>query len=248
VTGDGDSTPMKSYLRRLSVRSNLTAEEQEAILALPGETLSTAAHRDIVRPGQLTTFSCLVVDGLAARFDQLSNGHRQISALHIVGDFCDLHSLAVPEAGWGIQSLTPTVVRLVPHDALRKIISAYPNVAMAFWRDTVVDNSVLAKWLSALGRRDATARFAHLICEMGLRYEHVQLGTRERFAFPITQMQLADVLGMSSVHINRVLQALRGQGVLETRGQVFHILDRRRLEKLADFDDAYLLERKNRAS
>ena len=200
---------MEIFLRRLLLRSCLTKAEQEAILALPGEEVCTGAHRDIVRPGQVTDFSCLVVNGLVGRFDQLANGHRQITALHIIGDFCDLHSLAVPESGWGLESLTDTTIRMVPHEALGELVESSPAFAMAFWRDTVVDSSILAKWNSALGRRSAKARLAHLLCEMGMRFEQAGLGEHHDFDFPITQAQLADVLGVTAVHLNRTMQALR---------------------------------------
>lgn len=235
------NSALEKFLRRLLLRSPLTTAEQEAILALPGEEVRTAAHRDIVRPGHRSVHSCLVVDGLVGRFDQLANGHRQITALHIIGDFCDLHSLAVPQTGWGIESLTDSVVRMVPHEALRALVDQSPAFTMAFWRDTVVDSSVLAKWNSALGRRSAKARLAHLLCEMGLRFETVGLGERAEFDFTITQAQLADVLGVTAVHLNRTMQALRQDGLLVTEGSRFRLPDRKRLCHIAQFDPSYLL-------
>lgn len=232
---------LETFLRRLLLRTRLSKAEQEAILALPGEEVRTDAHRDIIRPGQRTTFSCLVVSGMVGRFDQLADGHRQITALHIVGDFCDLHSLAVPEAGWGLESLTDTVIRKVPHDALAALVEASPDFAMAFWRDTVVDSSVLAKWASALGRRSAKARLGHLLCEMGIRFEQAELGAHDDFEFPITQAQLADVLGVTAVHLNRTMQALRQDGLLVTSGSRFRLPDRKRLCQIAQFDPSYLL-------
>jgi len=232
---------LEKFLRRLLLRSALSDADQKAILSLPGEEVQTDAHRDIVRPGSVSTYSCLVVDGLVGRFDQLANGHRQTTALHIVGDFCDLHSLAVPETGWGIVSLTNTVVRLVPHDALRKLTDSSHDIAMAFWRDTVVDASILAKWNSALGRRDAKARLAHLLCEMGLRFEQAGIGKRCDFELAITQAQLSDVLGVTPVHLNRTMQALRQEGLLETSGSRFRLPNRMRLSQVAQFDDSYLL-------
>ncbi|HET9354563.1 MAG TPA: helix-turn-helix domain-containing protein, partial [Sphingomicrobium sp.] len=112
---------------------------------------------------------------------------------------------------------------------------------MAFWRDTVVDGSVLAKWNSALGRRSAKARLAHLLCEMGIRFETVGLGKGDEFDFPITQSQLADVLGVTAVHLNRTIQALRMDGLLVTRGSLYHLPDPGRLRRLAQFDPSYLL-------
>ena len=234
---------LERFLRRLLLRSRLTGADQAGILALPGEEVRTAAHRDIVRLGTRMTHSCLVVDGLVGRFDQLANGHRQITALHIVGDFCDLHSLVVPEAGWGLQSLTDSVVRMVPHEALAELIESSPAIAMAFWRDTVVDGLVLAKWNSALGRRSAKARLAHLLCEMGLRFEQAGIGEHCDFDFPITQAQLADVLGITAVHLNRTMQALRQDGLLTTSGSRFRLPDRNRLCQVAQFDPAYLVLR-----
>lgn len=236
-----DPGPLEKFLRRLLLRSPLTEAEQAAILALPGEEVHTAAHRDIVRPSHRMTCSCLVVEGLVGRFDQLADGHRQITALHIVGDFCDLHSLAVPQTGWGIESLTDSVVKMVPHSALRTLVDRSPTFTMAFWRDTVVDGSVLAKWNSALGRRGAKARLAHLLCEMGIRFEQAELGKSDDFDFPITQSQLADVLGVTAVHLNRTMQALRMDGLLVTRGSHYHLPDPKRLRQLAQFDPSYLL-------
>ncbi len=237
------TSALEKFLRRLLLRSPLTEAEQEAILALPGEDVHTHAHRDIVRPGHRITSSCLVLEGLVGRFDQLANGHRQITALHIVGDFCDLHSLAVPETGWGIESLTVSVVRMVPHEALHTLVSTSTALTMAFWRDTVVDGSILAKWNSALGRRSAKARLAHLLCEMGIRFETVGLGHGEDFDFPITQSQLADVLGLTAVHLNRTMQALRQDGLLVTNGTRYRLPDARRLRQVAQFDPSYLLLR-----
>lgn len=232
---------LEKFLHRLLLRSRLTEAEQESILALPGEEVRTAAHRDIIRPGQRTNYSSLVVEGLVGRFDQLANGHRQITALHIVGDFCDLHSLAVPETGWGLESLTDSVIRMVPHKALAALVETSPAFAMAFWRDTVVDSSVLAKWNSALGRRSAKARLAHLLCEMGMRFEQAGLGEQDDFDFTITQSQLADVLGVTAVHLNRTMQSLRQDGLLVTNGSRFRLPDRKRLCQVAQFDPSYLL-------
>lgn len=232
---------LEKFLHRLLLRSPLSMAEQEAILALPGEEVRTSAHRDIVRPGNRMAYSCLMIEGLVGRFDQLANGHRQITALHIAGDFCDLHSLAVPETGWGLESLTDTVVRMVPHEALRALVDSSPSFTMAFWRDTVVDSSVLAKWNSALGRRSAKARLAHLLCEMGLRFEQAGLGDQTDFDFPITQAQLADVLGVTAVHLNRTMQSLRQDGLLSTNGSRYQLADRKRLCQVAQFDPSYLL-------
>ena len=232
---------LEKFLARLRIRSPLSTQEDEAILALYGREVRTDAHRDIVRPGQTIDFACLVVDGLAGRFDQLANGHRQITALHIVGDMCDLHSVAVPHAGWGIEALSTTTTLRIQHAPLRELSIQYPAIAFAFWRDTVADASILSKWISALGRRSAKARLAHLFCELGIRLEQAGLGTRTHFRLPATQAQLADVLGLTAVHLNRTLQALRGDDVLFTDGFEVKVTNLNRLRAIADFDPQYLL-------
>ena len=232
---------LKKFLTRLLLRSPLSGPEREAILALHGHDAVTDAHRDIVRPGQTVDFACLVVEGLAGRFDQLANGQRQITALHIPGDMCDLHSVPVPHAGWGIEALTTTRTLRIRHSLLRELTIQFPEIAFALWRDTIADASILAKWISALGRRSATSRLAHLICEMGMRTEQAGLGTRKEFRLPATQTQLADVLGLTPVHLNRTLQALRRDGVLFKEGPEIRVPDLARIWGIAEFDPQYLL-------
>lgn len=232
---------LQRYLNRLRLRSPLSDEEERAILGLAGRETKTDAHRDIVRPGQTIDFACLVVDGLAGRFDQLASGHRQITALHIPGDMCDLHSVPVPHAGWGIGALTTTTILRVAHGPLRELTVRYPAIGFAFWRDTIADASILSKWISALGRRDAKSRLAHLICEMGMRMELAGLGTRTQFRLPATQTQLSDVLGLTPVHLNRTLQELRRAGLLLTNGYDIQVLDLPQIRGIAEFDQQYLL-------
>lgn len=236
-----ENLALERFLARLLLRSSLDEDERRAILSLPFEVARHRAHRDFVQPGQNTDFACLVAEGLAGRFDQFADGHRQIVALHLPGDMCDLHSVPMPHTGWGIESLSDTRVLLIPHRALIDLSVRYPAIAFAFWRDTVADGSVLAKWLAAQGRRSARERLAHLLCEIGIRMEQAGLGSREHFTLRTTQAQLADVLGLTAVHLNRSLQALRAEGLIETNGREFRILDTHALCGLAEFDPEYLL-------
>lgn len=152
---------------------------------------------------------------------------------------CDLHSVAVPHTGWGIEAGT-NILR-VPHDPIRDFTIKYPAIAHAFWRDTIADASILSKWISALGRRSAKLRMAHLICEMGIRMEQAKLGTRNRYRLPKTQAQLADVVGVTTVHLNRTFQTLRRDRLFLTEGMNIRVLDFERLCSMAEFDGRYLL-------
>ncbi len=232
---------LSRFLERLLSRSVLSAEEQQAILGLTSHTHQIRPNSDIVSPGDTVDHACLVAHGLAGRFDQMADGRRQITCLYIRGDMCDLHSVVSPTAAWGIAALTTSTVLHVPHRELRQLAATYPAVAMAFWRDVTADASVLAKWVGNVGRRDARSRIAHLLCEMGLRMEEARLGTRTCFAFEVTQQQLSDATGMTAVHVNRTIQALRADGVIQTPGRMVHVEDWDRLAGIADFDPAYLM-------
>jgi len=239
VIGVTPADALGLFIDRLLLRSSLSAAQQAAIAALPGRLSKVPACHDIILPGQHTDHSCLVASGLVGRFDMMADGRRQIVAFYLPGEMCDLHSVPVPTSGWGLEALAGSTLVFVPHAALREAASD-PAIAMAFWRDTVTDGSLLAKWAANLGRKQALPRLAHLFCEMGVRMECRGLGTRTDYDLPITQAQLADAAGLTSVHLNRTLKALRYEGVTFSGGKV-RIADWAGLTELAEFDPAYLL-------
>jgi CRP-like cAMP-binding protein len=161
-----------AFLDRLLLRSALSEEERQAVLNLPSKEQQVRARRDVVLPGEAVNAICLVASGIMGRFDQMRDGRRQTTAFYISGDACDLPSVVAPVTGWGITALSDCVVLRIAHDELRAVALRYPNLAMAFWRDTTFDASVLAKWVANVGRKNAQARLAHLLCEMGMRVEH----------------------------------------------------------------------------
>ncbi len=229
------------FLRKLLQRSILNEEERRAVLGLNGREIVIEPHRDIVSPGELTDSSCLIVTGMAARFGQLRDGHRQITAIHIAGDMCDLYSLMLPKVEWAVQALSaPTTIVRVSHSELRNLARSFPAIAEAFWRDCVADGAVLSQWLVNVGRRDARVRAAHLFCELGIRIEKAGLGSRVSFDLPVVQSQLADALGMTPVHMNRVMRALRAEGLIVVRGRRIEIPDWKAIIEAAGFDDGYL--------
>lgn len=239
-----DIQTFRPFLRRLLDRSQLNAEEQEAILSLGGTAAQARANVDIVSPGDIAEHACLVVDGMIGRFGQLVDGRRQITAFHVAGDMCDLHSVVFPKVGWSLQALGTTTILKVPHGELRRVAKRYPAVAEAFWRDCVVDASILSQWVVNVGRRDARMRLAHVLCEMGVRMEQARLGRRDHYEFQITQSQLADALGLTPVHVNRVLQSLRSDGLVATQRHDIRILDWDQLAQIGEFDDGYLETRR----
>lgn len=235
-----DPTPFQRFLTRLVSRSSLSRAEQGEILGLPGFPAQYETSRDFVRLGERVDHCCLVVEGLVGRFGQNQEGGRQITAVHVPGDMVDLHSVVMPEAASALQALSVTTVLRVPHGALRRAARASPAIAEAFWRECVVDAAVLSEWVVNVGRRDAQARIAHLLCELACRYDAV--GTSDRFDFPFlaTQTHLADMVGLTPVHVNRTLKDLREKGAVDLSRRVAQVLSWSRLVEIGDFDPTYL--------
>ena len=232
---------LSAFLKRLQLRSVLTDEEKNAVLHLKGHVELIADRQDLVVPGETVTCAILVISGMLARFDLMKEGSRQITAFYIPGDMCDLHSVVAPTTGWGITALGAATVFRIPHPELKKLVSGFPNLALAFWRDTTLDASVLAKWVANIGRKDARARVAHLLCEMGVRMEAAGLGTKRNYRLDITQEQIGDAMGLSPVHVNRTLQGLRALGVVSVKNNQVQIADWDRLASIAEFTSTFLL-------
>jgi CRP-like cAMP-binding protein len=234
-------SPISRFLDRLLLRSALTPDEQRAILSLVGETQRVAARRDIVSPDEVVTSACLVARGLVARYDQMLDGRRQITSFYIPGDMCDLHSVVAPKASWSITAVSPATIIRISHNELRELCIRSPAIGLAFWRDGTADASVFAKWVGNLGRKNAKARIAHVMCEMGMRTEAAGLGTRTSFELRATQEQLGEATGLTPVHVNRTLQEIRGQGLLTFRNGQVEISDWDALTSLAEFCPDYLM-------
>jgi CRP-like cAMP-binding protein len=235
-----DRSALQTFVDRLNRRSSLAGEEAAAILSLPATPAQVRANRDFVSMGEETDHACLIVEGLVGRFGQTKGGARQITAMHIPGDMADLHSVVVPKAGSALQALSTTTILRIPHRSIRAIAHEYPSVAEAFWRECVVDAAILSQWVVNVGRRDALARTAHLLCEMALRYQEIGRAAGLSFDFPATQMQLADCLGLTAVHVNRTLKAMKETGVVRVVRHTVQIVDWPRLTEIGDFDPVYL--------
>ncbi|WP_429589655.1 Crp/Fnr family transcriptional regulator [Sphingomonas zeicaulis] len=222
------------------MRSNLDGRERDAVLALPCDLVEVSANRDFVRLGDRTTHACLVADGLVGRFAQTADGARQITALHIPGDMVDLHSVVAPAATSALQAIGRATVIRVPHAALTRAATEFPSLHRAFWRDCIVDAAIVATWVINVGHRPASARVAHLICEMAVRYAAIGLAEGRRIPFLMTQSQLGETTGMTSVHVNRMIAQLREQRMLTWTSRTIEVGDWHALRTLAGFDPLYL--------
>ncbi|MBM1171963.1 Crp/Fnr family transcriptional regulator [Microvirga arabica] len=195
---------------------------------------------DIIREGERPTESTVLLEGFAARYSLLRNGKRQITGLHVPGDFVDLHSFLVKKMDHAVLAITPCSVGFVPHETLREISENHPHLTRLLGVNIAVDAAIHRQWIVAMGRRSALEHTAHLLCEMFLRLRAVGLTEDDSFKLPLTQAELGDTLGLSTVHVNRVVQDLRKEGLITWRGETLVIDDWERLQELAEFDPTFL--------
>lgn len=234
-------------IRRLERRDVLSDEEKEVLRAAVASTRDAGPGEDLVREDSRPRESTLILEGFTGRYTILKDGKRHISALHVAGDFVDLHGFLLKTMDHGIVTLSPCRIACVPHDALGDITERYPHLTRLLWLSTLLDAAIYRTWLVCLGQKDALARMAHLICELALRLEVVGLAKRRRFRLPITQAEFGDALGMSTVHANRTVQELRARSLITWQDQQLTILDWDGLNRVAEFNATYLnLEREPR--
>lgn len=225
---------------KLEHRDGLSPHEHQILEDATSSVETFAANTDIVREGDVADHSCLILEGWTVRAKTLADGRRQITAFHIPGDFVDLHSFLLKPMDHTITALTPCKMALTPHSALKKITEEHPHLTRMLWLSTLIDTAIHREWLVALGRLSAAGHLAHLLCELYLRLEVVGLAKDYKFDFPVTQTVLADALGLSTVHVNRVVQELRREGFVAWRGTHVTIKDWDALARLAEFDPTYL--------
>lgn len=229
-----------AHLKRLRARHTISEAEEAAIRASLGEPRDYPARKTFVHEGQEIPFSTLQLSGLICRYKELSDGQRQISALHVAGDFVDLHSFTLKRLDHSIMTLTPCRVVLVPHTSLTRITEQFPHLTRVYWFSTNLDAALHREWVLSLGRRTALARCAHLFCELRFRLNVVGLTDERGYDLPINQIDLSECLGLTSVHVNRSLRRLREMGLVTFRSGRVDIHNLPGLEEVAEFDPAYL--------
>lgn len=231
---------LDGVVRKLSSLNNLSAEDIDGIQTLPRRFQQVRAGSQIVSEGQLVSECCLLVTGYACRHKIADNGGRQIVSFHMAGDILDIQHLLFCRADHNVQAITAAKLLFFPMDALRALVSERPEIGKALWRDCLIDASVFREWVLNVGRRDAKKRIAHMLCEFAARAEAAGLGSPAQFTLPMTQEDIADATGLTSVHVNRMLRALTEEGSLTRNGREIRIIDWPRMRRTADFSPEYL--------
>jgi CRP-like cAMP-binding protein len=237
--------PIEKLLMKLRVRDEVSPVEEEALRSAVGELRDYPADRTFIREGQELSVSTLLLDGLVCRYKDLRNAERQITALHIPGDFVDLHSFSLKRLDHNLMTLTPCRVALVPHERLLEITETLPHLTRLLWFSTNLDASIQREWELSLGRRTAVAKAAHLFCELRARLSLIGMADEQGYQLKLTQTELAECIGLTAVHVNRTLRELRERELMEFRRGEVTMLDLPGLERLAEFRPDYLyLERR----
>lgn len=229
-----------AFFAMVSVRDDLSPEEEEAIRSAGSEARSFAAGEDIVREGEYPTVSTLVASGVTARYSTVEDGGRQITGLHIAGDFVDLHSFPLQLMDHSVTAITDCRVVSFAHKDLLSITESAPHLTRVLWLLTLLDGAVHRQWMVSKGRLTADEHMAHFFCEQFVRAQMAGLAQSQRYPLPLTQAQFGDALGLSIVHTNRTLQRLRRTGALDWQAGTVGVLDWPLLRELAQFDPTYL--------
>ncbi|XYD09058.1 Crp/Fnr family transcriptional regulator [Methylobacterium sp. NMS12] len=233
-------------IRKLSAAETLNDRDHAVLTEMCGRPRYIEAGQDIIRAGDPPSDVHLVLDGFAYRYKILSEGNRQIVAVLLPGDFCDLHVAILGEMDHAIATLSPCTIVDIPAATIRYLTENHPRITRALWWATLVDEGILREWLSSMGQREAPERLAHLICELLLRLRLVGIADEGGYDLPLSQIDLADILGMTSVHVNRTLRHLRQLDLVDLKRRRLTISDVARLKTYCSFDPAYLHLRPSR--
>jgi CRP-like cAMP-binding protein len=228
------------HLKKLRRRIEISSDEERAIRDAVAETRTFAPDQLIIRAGQELTTCLMLLEGWLARSKDLPSGERQVTQLHVAGDFADFHGFTLKHLDHDVLSLSKCLVAVVPHERLRVITERHPRLARIYWMFTNVDAAITRELALSLGQRSAISRMAHLFCELYARLDAVGRARPDGYELPLTQRELAECLGLTVVHANRTIQELRRRNLVEFENRQLTILDRRGLEGLAEFDPSYL--------
>ena len=227
-------------IRKLEHFAKLSAADKQALRALAERPRQVGPRQDIIREGDDPRHVNLILEGWACRYKQLEDGRRQIISFFLPGDLCDTHVYVLRQMDHSIGTLTPVTIAEIGRDALDHVTARHPRITQALWWETLVTAAVQREWTVNLGQRQAVERLGHLLCEIFLRMRSIGLTEGDTCPLPITQNDLGDAMGVSSVHINRILQELRGAGLVELKGRRLTIPNLPALQAYSLFNPNYL--------
>lgn len=232
--------PLELLVRNLEVRSPLPDEDRRLLLGLPFALRKLEPASYTIREADPPENCAILLSGFAYRQKLTGEGGRQILSIHIPGDALDFQNLFLDVSDHSIQMLTRGEVATIPRDALQELALTRPAIAHAILVKTLVESSIFREWVLNVGRRDARTRMAHLLCELGVRLECEGLSHDYGYELPMTQKQLADAVGLTPVHVNRVLKTLENDGLIARSKRSITFPHWQQLRSVGDFNQRYL--------
>jgi CRP-like cAMP-binding protein len=238
--GDRLAGLMTPFLNKLRACVKLLPADEEALLDAIVDIRDLAAGEHLIRKGDRPEYVHILLNGWAARYEIVADGGRAITAFLLPGDLCDQHVTVLGKMDHSIVTLTTATVAFLRNGHLEAIAVKHPSLSRSLWWSTLVDEAILRAWLVNIGRRSAFEAIGHLLCELHIRISKAGLTENSDFALPLTQDDIGDALGLTPVHVNRMLQRLRKEGFITLQRGMLVITDVARLEDATDFDESYL--------
>ncbi|BAU94002.1 Crp/Fnr family transcriptional regulator [Methylorubrum populi] len=238
--GSADHEVGDPLRRRLGAYVELSSSDIRELESLTTNGRRFPAQTPLLHQSDVPESAVLVLDGFACRYKFLTNGRRQITAYLLPGDIFEPELDFRLPLDCALGTLTACRLTLIPRSDYEDLIRRRPRIALALQMARLTEAATLREWITNLGSRSGPERLAHFLCEILFRLRATGFASENQFSFPITQADLADTLGMSCVHVNRVLQKLRRDGLIELSGRKLTILKPDGLKSLAEFDASYL--------
>jgi CRP-like cAMP-binding protein len=231
---------LRALVRKLGNFAPLTTQDEQVIESIGSSDESFAPGAVIIGEGDAPRSVFVLTEGIACRYRDMPDGRRQIMTFLLPGDMCDLHVFLVGAMDHSISALSPVRLSAIARPRILDLLFNRPRIAAALWWSSLQEEAILRERIVALGRRNAHGRIAYLLCELLWRYQAVGLDLDRVVSLPLSQVDLADTLGLTPVHVNRVLKQLREDGLVALSNRMMTILDLGRLQAIAGFDSSYL--------
>ena len=226
-------------IRKLESFHPLSREDKELLDRHSRPLREVPAKRDIIREGDKPECVFVIISGFACRYKIIDGGKRQIMAYMLPGDTCDFNLFILKRMDYGIATLSRCQILALSREAVLEMTER-PAITRALWWSNLVDEATMREWLVNIGQRTAEQRIGHLLCETLTRLEIVGLVKENSYSLPVTQTDLADTLGMTLVHANRMLTSLRTRGLIDIDAKNLIIKDAEGLRAFSGFDPNYL--------
>jgi CRP-like cAMP-binding protein len=241
VTGGGPTASIVSAaIAKLEAFTRLSSEDRQALEALGRNAIEVEARQDLIREGDEPRYVHLGMEGWACRYKTLPDGQRQIVGFFLPGDFCDLNVYVLREMDHSVGAITRLKVARITREQMESLTANHPRITQALWWQELVSAAIQREWTLNLGQRSAYQRLAHVLAEVYIRLHVVDMARDGRCDFPLTQNELADTTGLTSVHVNRMIQELRRDGLIELERKQLCVPDLGRLMDAGLFNPNYL--------